>query len=91
MGTKANRDSGISHFVEEMLRTEGLALFEKWFDHLQKLNPDQKVTDAEARDGMLGEIVTAAAKGSSLILSKKDKQMIEERVNRFLQKAHLLG
>jgi hypothetical protein len=89
MGTKADRDSGISQFVGEILENEGLALFEKWFDQLQKNAPDEKITDAEARDGMLGEIVSSVSKDLSLILDKKDKRMVEELVNRFLKKANL--
>jgi hypothetical protein len=91
MGTKANRDSGISHFVGDLLEREGLVLFEKWFEHLKKLNlSDQKVTDLEVRDEMLGEIATLVTQDNSLILGKKDKLLIEELLNRFLMKAHLL-
>ncbi|HTC21670.1 MAG TPA: hypothetical protein VK859_12525 [bacterium] len=91
MGTKANRDSVISSFVEDVLEREGLELYEKWFAQLKQQKPaDQKITDFEVRDEMLGEIVTLVTEGNSLILSKKDKLMVEEILNRFLQKAHLL-
>ncbi len=89
MGTKADRDSGISQYVGELLQNEGLALFEKWFEELQKLTPGQKVTDPEVRDAMLGEIVSSVSKGNALILDKKDKRMVEELLNRFLKKANL--
>lgn len=91
MGTKADRDSGISRFVKDLLEREGLALFEKWFENLKQSNrPDHKVTDFEVRDQMLGEITSLAAQGNSLILGKKDKLLIEELLNRFLTQAHLL-
>jgi hypothetical protein len=91
MGTKANRDSGISGFVGELLEREGLALFEKWFEHLKKSAlPDHKVTDFEVRDEMLAEISALVVQDNSLILSKKDKLMIEDLLNRYLTKAHLL-
>lgn len=86
---KADRDAGISLFVGELLQNEGLALFEKWFDQLQKQAPGQKITDSQARDGMLGEIVSSVSKGNALILDKKDKRMVEELVNRFLKNANL--
>ena len=91
MGTKSNRDSGISHFVGNLLEAEGLVLYEKWFAHLQGLKPDQKITDIEVRDEMLQEILELATKGNSLILSKKDKGLVEELLNRFLTRAHLLS
>ncbi len=91
MGTKANRDSGISSFVEDLLEREGLDLFEKWFEQLKKTNPpDQKVTDFAVRDEMLGEISSLVTQDNSLILGKKDKLLIEDLLNRFLLKAHLL-
>jgi len=91
MGTKANRDSGISGFVGDLLEKSGLELYEKWFDHLKNLHPENpKVSDFEVRDEMLGEILSLAVEGNSLILGKKDKLLVEELLNRFLQKAHLL-
>ncbi len=91
MGTKSDRDSGISHFVENLLETEGLVLYEKWFAHLQGLKPGEKTTDFEVRDEMLAEILELATQGNSLILSKKDKGLVEEILNRFLTRAHLLS
>lgn len=91
MGKKANRDSDISHFVGDLLEREGLVLFEKWFEHLKAAAPpDQKVTDFEVRDEMLTEIATLVTQDNSLILGKKDKLLIEDLLNRFLMKAHLL-
>ena len=91
MGTKANRDSGISHFVGDLLEREGLVLFEKWFEHLKKSKgPDEKVTDFEVRDQMLEEIATLVTQDNSLILGKKDKLLIEDLINRYLKKADLL-
>jgi len=91
MGTKANRDSGISGFVGDLLEREGLALFEKWFEQLKASNPpDHKITDFEVRDEMLGEIASLVTQDNSLILGKKDKLLIEDLLNRFLMKAHLL-
>lgn len=91
MGTKADRDSGISRFVKDLLEREGLVLFEKWFEHLKKSSPpDHKVTDFEVRDQMLEEITSLATQDNSLILGKKDKLLIEEILNRFLTQAHLL-
>ncbi len=91
MGTKANRDSGISSFVGDLLEKEGLELYEKWFARLKEQSPaDQKITDFQVRDEMLTEIASLATEGNSLILSKKDKLLIEDLLNRFLQKAHLL-
>ncbi len=91
MGTKANRDSGITVFVEDLLEKEGLELYEKWFAQLKEQNPEgQKITDSEVRDLMLAEIVTLTTEGNSLILSKKDKILIEDLLNRFLRKVHLL-
>ena len=87
----ADRNSGISRFVEDLLEREGLALYEKWFEHLKQLNPsDQKVTDFEVRDKMLEEIVSLVTEGNSLIIGKKDKLLVTELLNRFLQKAYLL-
>jgi hypothetical protein len=91
MGTKANRDSVISSFVEDLLEKEGLGLYEKWFAHLKRQDPsEQKITDDEVRDEMLVEILTLVTEGNALILTKKDKLMVEEILNRFLRKAHLL-
>ena len=91
MGTKANRNSGIDRFVGDLLEGQGLALYEKWFEHLKQSNPDNpKVTDPEVRDQMLEEIVSLATEGNSLILGKKDKLLIEELLNRFLKREHLL-
>jgi hypothetical protein len=91
MGTKADRNSGISHFVADLLETDGLNLYEKWFAHLKQLKADdEKISDFEVRDEMLGEIISLATEGNSLILGKKDKLLIEELLNRFLSKAHLL-
>jgi len=91
MGAKADRDSGISRFVKELLESEGLVLFEKWFERLKEAGPpDRKVTDFEVRDQMLGEIISLATQDNSLILGKKDKLLIEEILNRFLAQAHLL-
>jgi hypothetical protein len=89
MGIKA-RNSGISDFVLELLDKDGLNLYEKWFDHLQKLGPDQKIPDTEVRDQMVEEIVSLVSEGNSLILTKKDKTMVEDLVNRFLKGQHLL-
>ncbi len=91
MGTKKNRDSGISSFVEDLLEREGLVLFEKWFERLkQSAPPGQKVTDFEVRDEMVGEIASLVTQDNSLILGKKDKLLIEEILNKFLKKADLL-
>ena len=91
MGTKANRDSGISGFVGDLLEKSGLDLYEKWFDLLQQRDPDSpKVADSEVRDEMLGEIIPLVTNGNSLILGKKDKLLVEELLNKFLRKAHLL-
>jgi hypothetical protein len=91
MGTKANRDSLISGFVGDLLEKDGLNLYEKWFEKLKQLPPsDRKVTDFEVRDQMLEEIIFLVTEGNSLILSKKDKNMVEEMLNGFLKKAHLL-
>ena len=88
----ANRNLVISRFVEDILGEQGLELYEKWFAELTKLNPTgEKVTDFEVRDQILEEIVTLVTQGNSLILNKKDKLLIEELLNRFLQKAHLLN
>ena len=90
MGTMKNRNSGISHFVADLLEGQGLALYEKWFEHLKQLSPDQKVTDSKVRDQMLEEIISSATEGNKLILVKKDKLLIEELLNRFLKQEHLL-
>lgn len=90
MGTKADRDSGISGFVGDLLEKNGLDLYEKWFEHLKQLNPDNPVSDFEVRDQMLEEIIPSVTEGNSLILGKKDKLLVEELLNRFLKKAHLL-
>jgi hypothetical protein len=90
MGSMADRNKGISRFAAERLETDGLNLYEKWFAHLQKLSPDQKVLDTDVRDQILEEIASAASEGNSLILNKKDKNMIEELVNRFLKGHQLL-
>ncbi len=91
MGTKANRDSSIASFVNDLLEKEGLGLYEKWFAQLKEQNPEgQKITDSEVRDLMLAEIVTLTTEGNSLILGKKDKLLIEDLLNRFLKKSHLL-
>jgi hypothetical protein len=90
MGTMKNRNSGISNFVGELLEGQGLALYEKWFEHLKQASPDTKVEDSEVRDQMLEEIVSLATEGNKLILVKKDKVLIEELLNRFLKQAHLL-
>lgn len=90
MGNKADRNSGISGFVLELLDKDGLQLYEKWFEQLQQLNPNQKVPDIQVRDQMVEEIVSLASEGNSLILGKKDKTMVEEIVNRFLKGQHLL-
>jgi hypothetical protein len=86
----SDRNKGISRFAQDMLAKDGLNSYEKWFDHLQKLSPDQKIRDIEVRDQMVEEIVSSASNGNSLILNHKDKTMIEELVNRFLKGEHLL-
>ncbi len=92
MGTKANRDSGINGFVTDILEKQGLDLYEKWFEYLKQLNPaNPKVTDFEVRDQMLEQIISFVSEGNSLILSKKDKLLVEELLNRFLLRAHLLS
>jgi hypothetical protein len=91
MVTKANRVSGISRFVTDILDKEGMGLFEKWFAHLKQQDPaNEKITDQQVRDGMLEEILVSVSEGNSLILNKKDKTMVEELLNRYLLKAHLL-
>lgn len=90
MGTMADRNFGISQFVGDFLEKHGLDLFEKWFIHLQQLTPNQKITDFEVRDKMLEEIVSLVTRGNSLILGKKDKNLVEELLNRYLLKFHLL-
>jgi hypothetical protein len=84
MGSMADRNKGISRFASDRLETDGLTLYEKWFAHLQQLSPGQKILDTDVRDQILEEIVSSASEGNSLILNKKDKNMIEELVNRFL-------
>jgi hypothetical protein len=91
MGSKANRNSGISGFVAELLENDGLNLYEKWFEHLKQRKPtDEKVSDFEVRDEMLQEIIVLATEGNSLMFGKKDKLLIEELLNRFLRQSHLL-
>lgn len=90
MGTMADRNSGISRFVEDILKKEGMDLFEKWFAHLQQLTPNQKITDFEVRDKMFDEIVSSVSEGNSLILGKKDKLLVEDLLNRYLLRNHLL-
>ena len=91
MGTKADRNSGISRFVDDILEKQGLDLYEKWFEHLKQINPENpKVTDSEVRDKMLEEILPLVTERNSLIMGMKDKLLVEELLNRFLQKAHLL-
>lgn len=90
MGLKADRDSGISCFVGDLLETQGLQLYEKWFAQLQGLKPGQKISDFEVRDEMLQEIMAMATQGNHLILGKKDKGLVEDLLNRFLARAHLL-
>lgn len=90
MGTMADRNSGISRFVKDMLEKQGLVLYEKWFTHLQGLRPDQKIKDLEVRDEMLQEILGLATQGNALILSKKDKGLVEDILNIYLSRAHLL-
>ena len=86
----SDRNKGIGRFAGDMLAKDGLQLYEKWFDHLQKHSPDQKIPDTEVRDQMVDEIVSLASEGNSLILNHKDKTMVEELVNRFLKGEHLL-
>jgi hypothetical protein len=86
----SDRNKGISRFAADTLAKDGLLLYEKWFDHLQKLSPDQKIRDTEVRDQMVDEIVSLASEGNSLILNHKDKAMVEDLVNRFLKGEHLL-
>ena len=85
-----DRNSGISLFVGDLLKTQGLALFEKWFAHLQNQTPNQKISDFDVRDKMLEEIVSLVSVGNSLILGKKDKLMVEDLLNRFLSRFSLL-
>jgi len=92
MVTKVSRDKEISHFVVDLLEKEGMRLFENWFAHLKRLHPEkEKITDEEVRDEMLEEIVTSVSEGNSLILTKKDKLMVEGHLNLYLRKCHLLG
>ena len=91
MGTMADRNLGISRFVGVILERQGLALFEKWFDQLQKLTPEQKIEDSEVRDKILEEIFSIVTKGNHIILNKKDKIFIEELLNRYLMRFHLLN
>ena len=74
----------------DLLETGGLDLYEKWFEHLKQLNPDNPVADSEIRDQMLEEIIPLVTEGNSLILGKKDKLLVEELLNKFLRNAHLL-
>lgn len=91
MGTLADRNSGINRFVGDLLEKQGLDLFEKWFEHLKQLQPENpKITDFEVRDQMLEEINGSLSEANALILTKKDKLLVEELVNRFLLRAHLL-
>jgi hypothetical protein len=91
MGTMADRNSGISRFVGDLLEKQGLDLFEKWFEHLKQINPaNPKITDFEVRDQMLQEIISLVSEGNSLVLGKKDKLLVEELLNRFLLRSHLL-
>ena len=91
MGSMADRNSGISRFVGNCLETEGLDLYEKWFAHLQQLQPAEKISDSAVRDEMLEEIVSRVSEGNSLILGKKDKTLVEELLNKFLKNSHLLS
>lgn len=90
MGTIADRNKGISYFVRVILQKQGLALFEKWFDHLQKLTPNQEVAGSEVRDKILEEILSLVTKGDHIVLSKKDEIFIQELLNRYLMRFHLL-
>ena len=90
MGAKVDRDSGISRFVGELLESQGLELYEKWFAHLQGIHPGEKISDLEVRDEMLQELIGRATEGKNLILTKKDKGLVEDLLNRFLKRAHLL-
>jgi hypothetical protein len=90
MGTMADRNSGIRRFVGDLLEKQGLLLYEKWFNHLQGLRPGQKITDLEVRDEILQEILGLATQGNNLILGKKDKGLVEDILNIFLSRAHLL-
>ena len=90
LGNLKDRYSGISRFVGAILESQGIVLFEKWFDHLQKLTPNQKILDFKVRDKVLEEIVSLVTQGNHIILNKKDKIFIEELLNRFLMRFHLL-
>lgn len=90
MGAKADRDSGISRFVGELLESQGLELYEKWFAHLQGIHPGEKISDLEVRDEVLQELIGRATEGKNLIMTKKDKGLVEDLLNRFLTRAHLL-
>ena len=90
MGTKAARNAGISNFVRIILQREGIILFEKWFDHLQKLTPNRRISDFDVRDKVLEEILSIVTQGNHIILDRKDKIFIEELLNRFLMGCHLL-
>jgi len=85
-----DRYSGISRFVGVILERNGIILFEKWFDHLQKLTPNQKISDFAVRDKVLEEILSLVTQGNHIILNKKDKIFIEELLNRFLMRFNLL-
>ncbi len=73
-----------------ILERNGIILFEKWFDHLQKLTPNQKISDFAVRDKVLEEILSLVTQGNHIILNKKDKIFIEELLNRFLMRFNLL-
>jgi len=90
MGSIKDRNLGISRFVGAILQSKGIILFERCFDHLQKLTPNQKISDFAVRDKVLEEIVSLVTKGNHIILSKKDKIFIEELLNRFLMRFNLL-
>jgi len=76
--------------VGVILERNGIILFEKWFDHLQKLTPNQKISDFAVRDKVLEEILSLVTQGNHIILNKKDKIFIEELLNRFLMRFNLL-
>jgi len=87
----ADRNSGINRFVGDLLEKQGLVLFEKWFEELKRSNTDNsKITDFEVRDRMLDEIISLVSESNSLIMTKKDKLLVEELLNRFLSRHHLL-
>jgi hypothetical protein len=90
LGNLKDRNLGISRFVGAILESQGIVLFEKWFDHLQKLTPNQKISDFKVRDKVLEEILSLVTQGNHIILNKKDKIFIEELLNRFLMRFDLL-